>query len=109
MAMCRILSSLLLSLLFASCSSPEKKISSTPALLDPSVLGQPFRGPYPFVVSFPETVYYLTGPQQARPPDGSFAKGTKVALVLNAGSYSLVTSQSGITAYVSSGSLQLVE
>ena len=109
MTTCRILSTIFVPLLFASCSSPEKKISSSPPLLDPSVLGQPFRGPYPFVVSFPETVYYLTGPQQARPPDGSFAKGTKVALVLNAGSYSLVTSQSGITAYVSSGSLQLVE
>ena len=107
MTTCRILSTVFVLLLFTSCSSPEKKAS--PPLLDPSVLGNPFRGPYPLVVAFPETVYYLTGPQQARPPDGSFAKGTKVALVLNAGSYSLVTSQSGITAYVSSGSLQVVE
>ena len=112
--MYRTLSTIFVLLLFTACSShrAEKKASPPlldPPLLDPSVLGNPFRGPYPFVVAFPETVYYLTGPQQARPPDGSFAKGTKVALVLNAGSYSLVTSQSGITAYVLSGSLQLVE
>tara|TARA_B100001964_G_scaffold240166_1_gene309357 strand:+ start:1140 stop:1523 length:384 start_codon:yes stop_codon:yes gene_type:complete len=78
-------------------------------LLDPSVLGRPFEGPYPFAIGFPATAYYLTGPQQAKPPDGSFPKGVRVALILDAGSYSLVTSKSGITAYVSSDALHLVK
>nr|ABZ08455.1 hypothetical protein ALOHA_HF4000APKG3D20ctg1g3 [uncultured marine microorganism HF4000_APKG3D20] len=107
--MCRGLCTISVLFLFAACSSPRVQKEGSPPLLDPSVLGKPFRGPYPFVVAFPETVYYLTGPQQARPPDGSFQNGTRVALVLNAGSYSLVTSESGVTAYVSSGSLQLIE
>ena len=48
-------------------------------------------------------------PQQARPPDGSFMEGIRVALVRDAGSYFLVTSESGITAYVSTGSLRLID
>ena len=96
-------------LLFASCSSPKVEQQSKPPLLDPSVLGRPFKGPYPLSVAAPDAVYYLTGPQQARPPDGTFKMGTRVALVIDAGSYSLVTSESGITAYVSSSALRLIE
>ena len=47
--------------------------------------------------------YYLNGPQQARAPDGSFPKGTRVKLIRESGSYSLVLSESGITAYVTTG------
>lgn len=50
--------------------------------------------------------YYTTGPQQARPPDGEFPAGAKVVLVDDAGSYSLVTSETGVTAYVATGSLK---
>ena len=96
-------------LAFSSCSLRVEKERSPP-LLDPSVLGRPFGGPpFPLFVAFPDTVYYLTGPQQARPPDGSFKMGTRVALVLDEGSYSLVTSESGVIAYVSSGVLRLIE
>jgi hypothetical protein len=45
--------------------------------------------------------YYLNGPQQASPPDGTFPAGTKVTLVRDAGSYSLVRSAAGVEAYVS--------
>lgn len=46
--------------------------------------------------------YYKDGPQQARPPDGTFKPGTKVTLVRRAGSYWLVRSERGIVAYVAS-------
>ena len=107
--MSRWLSPIFILLAFASCSSPRVEQESSPPLLDPSILGRPFKGPYPLFVALPDTVYYLTGPQQARPPDGSFEMGMRVALVLDAGSYSLVTSESGVTAYVSSGALRLIE
>ena len=45
--------------------------------------------------------YYLTGPQQASPPDGTFSAGTPVTVVRDAGSYSLVRSTDGIEAFVS--------
>ena len=53
-----------------------------------------------------ETVYYLSGPQQDMPPEGRFKVGQKVTLIENAGSYSYVESDDGITAYISTGSLQ---
>jgi hypothetical protein len=60
------------------------------------------------VISSEET-YYLDGPQQMRPPDGKFKAGTKVELVQEAGSYSVVVSEDGIRAYVSSGALKPIE
>ncbi len=56
-----------------------------------------------------DTVYYMSGPQQARPPEGKFKAGTKVTLVRKAGSYSVVRSETGIQAYVSTGSLRAVK
>ena len=53
-----------------------------------------------------ETVYYLGGPQQARPPEGKFRPGTRVRLIRNAGSYSVVQSETGITPHVSTGALK---
>ncbi len=50
--------------------------------------------------------YYTTGPQQARAPDGTFRKGTKVQLIKNSGSYSAVVSESGVRAYLSTTSLK---
>ena len=40
-----------------------------------------------------EATYYLDGPQQMRPPDGKFKMGTRVELVQENGSYSLVVSE----------------
>lgn len=50
--------------------------------------------------------YYLTGPQQARPPEGKFKPGTRVRLVRGAGSYSQVTSETGVTAFVATAALK---
>lgn len=47
-----------------------------------------------------ETEYYLSGPQQARPPDGTLAAGTRVTLLRDAGSYCLVRTDQGLEAYV---------
>ncbi len=54
------------------------------------------------------THYYLTGPQQARPPEGKFKTGTRVRLVRGAGSYSVVQSESGITAHVATAALKKI-
>lgn len=47
-----------------------------------------------------DAVYYVGGPQQAQPPDGTFTAGTKVLIIEEAGSYSLIRSEEGIEAYV---------
>ncbi len=54
-------------------------------------------------------VYYLGGPQQARPPEGRFKPGTRVRLVRNAGSYCVVQSENGITAHVSTSALKPIK
>ncbi|MEM1294062.1 MAG: hypothetical protein AAGH89_01780 [Verrucomicrobiota bacterium] len=57
------------------------------------------------VVKFP-TEYYLGGPQQARPPDGTFEAGTEVNLLEDSGSYLLVESKGGVQAFVSTSALE---
>ena len=54
------------------------------------------------------SAYYLDGPQQARPPEGKFKSGTRVRLIRNAGSYSVVQSETGITAHVSTAALKTI-
>ena len=56
-----------------------------------------------------ETEYYTTGPQQGRPPDGKFPAGTMVSIVEEAGSYILVRSENGITAYVAADAVKQQE
>ena len=55
-----------------------------------------------------ESPYYLTGPQQGRPPEGKLKTGTRVKLVKTAGSYSQVKTDAGIVAFVASDSLTKV-
>ena len=54
------------------------------------------------------TTYYLDGPQQGRNPDGTFAIGTRVKLIRDAGSYAQVESESGVIAFVSVSSLKML-
>lgn len=71
------------------------------------MLNAKVKGPFTHKITGPfETVYYLTGPQQARPPEGKFKPGTRVQLLRNAGSYSQVQSESGITAHVATSALK---
>ncbi len=58
------------------------------------------------VIKF-EIEYYTTGPQQGRPADGKFPAGTKVSIVKKAGSYVLVQSEKGVSAYVSTDAVKL--
>lgn len=53
-----------------------------------------------------ETPFYLDGPQQARPPDGVLAAGSRVTLVSAAGSYAQVVLPDGRRAYVAADSLR---
>jgi uncharacterized protein YgiM (DUF1202 family) len=52
-----------------------------------------------------DTLYYTTGPQQGRPPDGTLAAGTRVTLLTDGGSYSQVTTEDDITCWVASDDL----
>ncbi len=52
--------------------------------------------------------YYITGPQQAKPPEGKFIKGTQVRIIMTAGSYTKVTSNAGVTAFVATDSLSKI-
>jgi hypothetical protein len=56
-----------------------------------------------------DTEYYLVGPQQAQPPDGTFKAGTKVKLVEHAGSYCVVESEDDVKAYVAADAVKPVE
>jgi hypothetical protein len=55
-----------------------------------------------------ETPYYKEGPQQGRPQDGFFAKGTKLRLLKSVGSYSLVESENGVKAYVAGDDMKKI-
>jgi hypothetical protein len=56
-----------------------------------------------------DTEYYLGGPQQAQPPDGTFKAGTKVRLLVEAGSYCVVETEDGVTAWVAADDVKPVE
>jgi hypothetical protein len=53
-----------------------------------------------------DTEYYRDGPQQARPADGVLPAGSRVRLVSEAGSYSLVETSDGLRVYVAGAGLQ---
>lgn len=52
------------------------------------------------------SAYYTSSPAQGRPADGRLEAGTKVQLISGAGSYMLVKTSSGISAYISSAVLK---
>lgn len=54
-----------------------------------------------------DTVYYITGPQQASPPDGEFKAGTAVEVLGDAGSYILVRAMDGRQGYVSTNAVTI--
>jgi hypothetical protein len=52
-----------------------------------------------------DTVFYKIGPQQAMPPDGKFEAGTRVEVIEEAGSYTLVRAEDGRQGYVSADAI----
>jgi len=68
------------------------------------------KGPFTHVIAgLGDAHYYLTDPQQARPPEGKFKSGTRIKLLRNAGSYCVVQSETGITAHVATSALKPIE
>ncbi len=98
-------------------SRSEKTVPFRPdakEFLEDGLLGKPARGRsiagrFTHTIGSVNEYYYVGGPQQARPPEGAFSKGTKIRLVRDAGSYSLVQNETGITAYVTTGCLKKID
>lgn len=63
-------------------------------------------GPLTHVV-IKDTAYYVDGPQQARPEDGTLTVGTEVRLVESGSSYSLIDKP--VHAWVFTGDLRSLE
>jgi hypothetical protein len=77
--------------------------------LEKIINGPKFIGPFTHTIADLGGVhYYLGGPQQARPSEGKFKPGTRVRLVRGAGSYSVVQSETGITAHVATAALKKI-
>ena len=53
-----------------------------------------------------DVVYYLGGPQQGAPPDGTLQAGTRVTLVRDEGSYSRVRTADGVECSIEKGALE---
>ena len=56
-----------------------------------------------------DAAFYLTGPQQGSPADGTLTQGTKVRILRTAGSYVQIETEAGLAAYVSGGALIALE
>ena len=97
----------LLPFVFSCAPASKPGHSSGEKALQETILGKgESSGAFSLSIASPRVAYYLTGPQQARPPDGYFEKGTRVRLVSGAGSYSVVESETGVTGYVPTDSLE---
>ena len=103
-------------LLFFACSAPTKNRNSdapvqqatSTATMKPRTLPTPKSNQVPQVtdaVITSKTVYYISGPQQSRPPDGEFEAGTRVRVERINGAYLLVTNRKGQTAWVDADSV----
>ena len=55
-----------------------------------------------------ETAYYLTGPQQGRPPEGRFGAGTRCTIVQSNGNYTLIKTAKGVVAWIQTDALNKV-
>jgi hypothetical protein len=55
-----------------------------------------------------ETPYYKSSPAQGKPADGKLKGGTKLLLLMPAGSYSQVWAETGVKAYVPTDSIQAI-
>tara|TARA_Y100001934_G_C12104135_1_gene655374 strand:- start:24 stop:296 length:273 start_codon:yes stop_codon:yes gene_type:complete len=56
-----------------------------------------------------DTQYYSSGPQQARPPDGTLKAGTQVILEQETGSYVVVQTVDGIMGYIPISAIKPIE
>lgn len=99
-----ICAALLMPAIFAGCLSGDSSSDSA----RPGVTTTPASAPAPVPLTHrlkDDTVYY-DHPAQARPPNGTIKKGTRVAVVQPAGSYTLIRAEDGTRGYVATGSLE---
>ncbi len=81
---------------------PKKKYPPTIVMIDLSDkwgITDPKKSRFTHIISH-TTEYYLSGPQQSRPPDGQLPSGTKVEVAGEAGSYTIIRTEDNISAYV---------
>ncbi|MDH3719190.1 MAG: SH3 domain-containing protein [Planctomycetota bacterium] len=56
-----------------------------------------------------DAAFYLAGPQQGSPADGTLTQGTKIRILQTAGSYTQIETEGGLRAFVSGGALIALE
>jgi len=56
-----------------------------------------------------DTNYFLKRPQQGHRPDGTFAEGTKVKMLMKRNAYSKIESEDGIVAWVKTSDLEPIK
>ena len=54
-----------------------------------------------------DTEFYIDGPQQSRPPDGTLKAGDKVIVIEEAGSCCRVQSEDGILVFIAADALEV--
>ena len=83
--------------------APTPEMPATPQAENPATVSESptFSGH----VLAADTEYYLDGPQQSRPPDGTLKAGTKVMVMEDAGSYCRVRSEDGIVAFIAADAI----
>ena len=94
----------------AGCSNDTPVPAPTPETPATPQVEQPAEGPESATFSghalAADTEYYLEGPQQSRPPDGTLKAGTKVMVIEDAGSYCRVRSEDGIVAFIAADAIK---
>lgn len=96
---------LLLSL--SACNNEEKPAPDADPKPDPVTETVPKLEPsddFSYVMKT-TTEYYAGGPQQARPADGELQAGTKINVIEDSGSYTLVETEAGVKGYVSTSAI----
>jgi hypothetical protein len=97
--------------LVAGCSgdtpAPTSETPATPQAEQPA--GAPGSATSPGHILSADTEYYLDGPQQSRPPDGTLKAGMKVTVIEDAGSYCRVRSEDGIVAFIAADAINKVD
>ena len=92
----------------AGCSNDTPALAPTPETPAPQVEA-PATESEPAVSAHAlaaDAEYYLDGPQQSRPPDGTLKAGTKVMVIEDAGSYCRVRSEDGILAFIATNAIK---
>ncbi len=83
-------------------------LTGTQAASDRSLTAQPPAALWTHELT-DEVEFYLIGPQQARPPDGRWPKGTRLRVIRQAGSYWQVRAEDGTEAYVVSQQVRAID